>query len=244
MQIEELHLYLKSQLETINQIRNDINITQSRREELLKLAYQYYADTFQGLFKLSHIESYDWEYCSFKVYKDCIDKKFNDFEKQNIDKDIKDFYNSEIKKLENQENYFELSIIDKVTLKIVVEARYKKIEFLKSNLSELESSVFENLIDDFIDLGKISAKEKMVYLYKLGVLDFLLNEQPFISTGNGLASILCSILGEKKTTIQPIISAIVSDNITNKNHPFYTKSTEKKVNQHLIGIGFNPKKTI
>jgi hypothetical protein len=154
-----------------------------------------------------------------------------------------DFIKREIKSIDLLLSIWYLDLFDSSTLVQIRKSFDKRKKYLNTKLTELELPIFDSLNVDFIDLGKISAKEKMVYLYKLGVIGFLLKEQPFTSTGNGLASILCSILGENKKTIQPIISAIVSNNLTNKNHPLYTESTEKRVIQHLINIGFNPNET-
>lgn len=108
-------------------------------------------------------------------------------------------------------------------------------------MTELEVSSL--VIEDFIDLGKLNGTEKMIYLYQLGVLDFLLKKQPFRSTANILASVLCSVLELQQSTIQPVLSAIVSENLESNKHPLYTESTVKKVNQQLINIGFNPNET-
>ena len=95
---------------------------------------------------------------------------------------------------------------------------------------------------DLIDLSDTTAVEKIIYLEKLGVLDFLRNKQ-HIST-NGLASALSAITGEKITTVQPMLNAIFNKQAGQKNNPLESTNTVKKVKKHLNDIGFTLNETI
>ncbi|WP_158728929.1 MULTISPECIES: hypothetical protein [unclassified Flavobacterium] len=231
--IEDLHI-IKTSAETLK-----------NNEELIEVIKSHIFNISTQLFKTSKLENYYWNFCSFSVYENHYLNRLNAFllENDNDNFNESDFITREIKSIDLLLSIWYLDLFDSNTLFQIRKSFDKRKKYLNTKLTELESPIFDSLNVDFIDLGKISAKEKMVYLYKLGVIGFLLKEQPFTSTGNGLASILCSILGENKKTIQPIISAIVSNNLTNKNHPLYTESTEKRVIQHLINIGFNPNET-
>lgn len=211
--------------------------------ELIERIKHYIHDSSKELFIISKIENYYWEFSSFSVYESHYSNRLDEYLKENDNEEFSetDFIKKEISSFNSVEKKWHLDLFEKDTLSQIQNGFKKKKLFLDNRLNELESKVIDTT--DFIDLGKISAKEKMIYLYKLGLIDFLLEKQPFRSTGNNLASVLCSILEEGQSTIQPIISAIVTGNTLNRNHPLYTESTEKKVVSQLINIGFTPKET-
>lgn len=93
-----------------------------------------------------------------------------------------------------------------------------------------------------LDLSDTTAVEKIIYLEKLGVLDFLRNKQ-HIST-NGLASALSAITGENIKTLQPMLNPIFNKQAGQKNNPLESTKTVQKVKKHLNDIGFNLSETI
>ena len=123
---------------------------------------------------------------------------------------------------------------------------------LKGKISNNDSLIIEMFFDDInfesdkknnepeaIDLSDTSTTEKIIYLKKLGVLDFLKDQQPFLSSTNKLATVLSAITGAKPTTIQSMINPIFSKNIENKNNPLNSVKTVKKVEHRLIDIDYN-----
>lgn len=233
--------------EELNQAIEDLHLINSERIEatieLVKLIKQHIFSLSKELFISSKLENYYWEFSSFSIYEAHYSKRLENYLKENDNEEFSEsnFINKEINLFITLEEKWYLNLFEKDTLSQIQKAIKKKKRYLNGKLDSLDLEILDNT--DFNDLGKISAKEKMIYLYKLGVIDFLLEKQPFRSTANPLAAILSSILKEKQTTIQPIISAIVNGNLANKNHPLFTESTEKKINQQLINIGFNPKET-
>ena len=97
-----------------------------------------------------------------------------------------------------------------------------------------------------IDLSDTTATEKIIYLQKLGVIDFLRTKQPFLSSINSLATILSAITGVKPETkhIQSMLNPIISKEAGQKNNPLNSKNTVSKVEKQLINIGFNLNETI
>ncbi len=95
-----------------------------------------------------------------------------------------------------------------------------------------------------IDLSDATATEKIIYLQKLGVIDFLRKQQPFNTSVNSLATILSAITGEKSVTLQPMLNPMLSKKVVDKNNPMNSTKTVEKVESQLINIGFNLNKTI
>ncbi|SEA96569.1 hypothetical protein SAMN05443667_113106 [Flavobacterium gillisiae] len=107
---------------------------------------------------------------------------------------------------------------------------------------EQKGIIVNKLVESLLDLSDSTATEKIIYLQKLGVIDFL-RKKNNISI-NGLASALSAITGEKATTIQSAINPIISKDAGQKNNPLNTDKTVKKVEKQLINIGFNLDETI
>ena len=97
-----------------------------------------------------------------------------------------------------------------------------------------------------IDLSDTTATEKIIYLQKLGVIDFLRTKQPFLSSINSLATVLSAITGVHPETkhIQSMLNPIISKEAGQKNNPLNSKNTVSKVEKQLINIGFNLNETI
>jgi len=95
-----------------------------------------------------------------------------------------------------------------------------------------------------IDLSDTTATEKIIYLQKLGVIDFLRTKQPFLSSINSLATVLSAVTGAKTETIQPMLNPMISKEAGQKNNPLNSKNTVSKVETQLINIGFNLNETI
>ncbi|AWG20201.1 hypothetical protein FFWV33_01000 [Flavobacterium faecale] len=113
------------------------------------------------------------------------------------------------------------------------------IEYLKLKKKEINIKTIPTLA---FDLSDCTATEKIIYLQKLGIIDFL-RKNNHVSI-NGLASALSAITGEKPTTIQSAINPIISRDAGQKNNPFNSENTVQKVEKQLIKIGFNIDETI
>jgi hypothetical protein len=126
---------------------------------------------------------------------------------------------------------------------------YKILDFqdcMQDIVKELNKNVSNKgvTLPDFesLDLSDTTAVEKIIYLEKLGVLDFLRSKQ-HIST-NGLASALSAITGENIKTLQSMLNPIFNKQAGQKNNPLESTKTVQKVKKHLNDIGFNLSGTI
>ena len=119
-----------------------------------------------------------------------------------------------------------------------------KKEFLENELQLLQSKFKDNIEPEAIDLSDTSTTEKIIYLQKLGVIDFLKNKQPFLSSTNSLATVLSAVTGAKAGTIQSMINPILSKKVDDSNNPLNSKKAVERVEKQLINIGFNLNETI
>lgn len=96
-----------------------------------------------------------------------------------------------------------------------------------------------------IDLSETTATEKIIYLHKLGIIDFLRNKQPFQSSTNSLATVLSAITGINPETkhIQSMLNPIINKEAGQKNNPLNSQKTVLKIETQLINIGFNLNET-
>jgi hypothetical protein len=97
---------------------------------------------------------------------------------------------------------------------------------------------------EIIDLSNTKAIDKILYLHKLGVIDFLRKQQPFNTSVNSLATIFSAITGEKSGTLQPMLNPMLCKKVDDSNNPLNSKKAVDRVENQLIKIGFNLNKTI
>jgi hypothetical protein len=109
-------------------------------------------------------------------------------------------------------------------------------EFEKDEYQTHTKSIQEKKEDILIDYSQSKLTEKIIALNEAGVLDFLRNKEPFNFSVNSLAEFLSLCLGEKTTSIQSYINAIINNSDLSKS-PYNTTKTVEKVKQKLIQIG-------
>ena len=110
----------------------------------------------------------------------------------------------------------------------------ENINFLISERDNLNNDVKKE--ETLIDYSQSKLTEKILALNEVGVLDFLRNKEPFNFSVNKLAEFLSLCLGEKATSIQSYINAIINKSDQSKS-PYHTIKTVEKVKQKLIQIG-------
>jgi hypothetical protein len=116
-----------------------------------------------------------------------------------------------------------------------------EIERLKSKTTHNETIQPE---PEAVDLSNTRAVDKILYLHKLGIIDFLRGQQPFNTSVNSLATIFSAITGEKSGTLQPMLNPMLSKKVDDSNNPLNSKKAVERVKNQLINIGFNLNETI
>ena len=127
-------------------------------------------------------------------------------------------------------------------LETISKTKKRNIEYLERWITDNKSNNIK-VESPETDLSGSSVTEKIIYLHKLGVIDFLKNKQPFLSSTNSLAVILSAIINEKPGTIQSMINPILSKKVDDKNNPLNSPKPVAKVIKQLNDIGFNLNKT-
>ncbi|TWP31798.1 hypothetical protein ETU08_00390 [Apibacter muscae] len=91
---------------------------------------------------------------------------------------------------------------------------------------------------DYSDTNNV---EKIIFLHKLGVLEYLRNQEPFNHSTNLLAEYLSAVTGIKATTVQSYINPIINKNAQQNKSALHNPNTVNKVEQKLIKIGCKAK---
>ena len=121
--------------------------------------------------------------------------------------------------------------IDNGSIKIMLDI----IDDLRSNA--LNTINEDGFISDDMD-SNLSISEKIVYLQKLGIIDFLYSKQPFNTSINLLSTIVANLINSKTTTVQPYLNSMVKKDVVGKNNPLNTKKTVERVENKLNQINF------
>lgn len=133
-----------------------------------------------------------------------------------------------------------------LTLVKVLLTHNTRREFLEYKLHQLDESEKLERVDEFqqnqedsiLDYSKSTGTEKIIYLKKLGVLDFLKNKEPFNTSKNALATALSGMIGVPAGTIQSYINPINNPSVSQSNNPLNKASKVNKVITKLSDIGF------
>lgn len=114
----------------------------------------------------------------------------------------------------------------------------KKTKILIDSYNRNNINVNESLIDFSVTKGT----EKIIMLYKLGVLDYLRTKEPFNTSISSMAEALSGCTGMKSETIQSYINPIYSPDTLQKNNPLSKDKSVDKVIEKLTSIGFKQSK--
>lgn len=92
--------------------------------------------------------------------------------------------------------------------------------------------------EELIDYSENSFSSKVIFLEKLGVIEYLKNKPPFNTSVNSLANALSGVTGVKATTLQPMLNAMISKGTSEKNNPLKSVKTVNVVINKLTNIGY------
>ena len=186
---------------------------------------------------------------------------------KDLDKEIIDFY-LENKKYESLEDIrldyciFRAEINEIIKRKIgynIKKPTYKKRKIYKfflekdyhvedgSNDEDFNDAIYgiEDMFNSFsnnqLDLSDTSISGKIIYLERLGVIQYLKSLEPFNTSINSMASILSAVTGAKPTSIQPLLNGLLSQGVDNKNNPMKSIKTVTIIENKLLSIGFKRK---
>lgn len=136
-------------------------------------------------------------------------------------------------------------ILDEETIKKIEYSQKRKLDFLQFKKENIEGvNINQNQVKvtkeiELNDYSNNKIPERITILHELGILDYLIEKQPFNTANNKLAEILSSFMGEEQTNIQPYINPIFSKGVKQNKNPL-PKHTDN-VHIKLINMGMNPK---
>lgn len=114
---------------------------------------------------------------------------------------------------------------------------FSKIKNNDVNATKKSTELYDELVDDY----SVPLIRRIIYLEKLGVIDFLRNVRPFNTSVNSMANILGSIIDSKPSSIQPLLNPLFSNDRYNKNNPLNSNKNVLAVETHLMKIGYTLK---
>jgi hypothetical protein len=94
--------------------------------------------------------------------------------------------------------------------------------------------VYEELLEEY----NAPIVKRIIYLEKLGILEFLRKSSPFSTSVNMMANILGSIIDAKPSSIQPLLNPLLNGDVDNKNNPLLSKKNVLSVETYLTNIGY------
>jgi hypothetical protein len=128
---------------------------------------------------------------------------------------------------------------------------YKAWEIILNNPTIFEPIFLANAENEVkqpepeaIDLSDTTATEKIIYLHKLGVIDFLRTQQPFISVPDKVSQVISAFTGINIDTVRPMVRPIINNDFEDRKNPLNSQKPVNKVTKQLIQIGFNVDETI
>ncbi|TDW52502.1 hypothetical protein EV144_1011192 [Flavobacterium sp. 270] len=164
---------------------------------------------------------------------------------------LKENKETDVEEVENESKKFSKILNDLLTRKI---SDLPKDSRLRNNTMFqmfYEETVEENLdwyshendgelqqSDEIIDLSDTTSTAKIVFLEKLGIIDFLRTKQPFNTSVNSMATILSAITGAQASTIQSMINPMLRDDVSGKNNPMNSRKAVDLVEIKLAKVGF------
>lgn len=103
---------------------------------------------------------------------------------------------------------------------------------------KLERLPKPEIIADVLDLSDTDGKEKVIYLHELGILQFLKDQEPFVSSTYSLAQALSAVTGIPANTLVSYINPIFSKTTAQGNNPLNNTKKVERVKLALAKIGF------
>ncbi|AMO20738.1 hypothetical protein [Flavobacterium columnare] len=185
------------------------------------------------VFNASDVDNIFWEYCSFSVYKnkysERLEKLLDDNDKNNM------FEETFIEKEINTLNHLILNFTNTNYSSEIKNALDKKLKFL------LSKSVIKKNAESIEDYSDTNAKEKIVFLNDLGILEFLWKKYPKLSN-NKIAEVLSAITSVKASTIQSYTNPIYAGkNVSQEKNPLTDEELVLKVKMKLTRMKISDK---
>jgi len=209
----------------------------------LGCSFEVYKKTYNQRLKNYLAEFFDADEISFitdELDEGIYNYKFKEFYSDSFDSDTirsyeklkKQIHHSLKKRLEYLSHRAKENGIDLVYNEFENSTPEKEMYSLEPIKHSLETKKEKVLMD----YSNSKLTEKIIALNEIGILDFLKEKEPFNMSTNRLAEYLSLCLGEKASSIQSYINAIINKSDQTKS-PYNTVKTVKKIQNKLIKMG-------
>ncbi len=132
--------------------------------------------------------------------------------------------------------------IDQLGIEIEGFIYNRSIKIMLDIIIDLQSNALnainqDSFFSDDLELNR-SISEKIVYLQKLGIIDFLYKKQPFNTSLNLLSNIVGILIDSKTSTVQSYLNPMLKIDVVGKNNPLNNDKTVERVENKLNQINF------
>lgn len=145
------------------------------------------------------------------------------------------FFESELNKYELPA-YFKMQGV-LIEMKDHEKKKQEIYDFIKVKIAETK---FGRPVEEVeIDFSDAKPTEQIIYLQRLGIIDFLIKKQPFISSTNSLTTVLSAVTGIPVTSLGPLLRRTIQNDPADSRNPLYSSKAVLKVETNLKNIGYN-----
>lgn len=151
----------------------------------------------------------------------------------------------------------EIDLVNEQLDIIIGDTEYKLVEYIfegmadflyeideliryKENISKTDNLLHDEIEVDneLIDYSESNNISKILFLQKLGLIEYMRGLPPFNTSINSLANALSGVTGIKTVTVQPMLNAMLNEGTSDKNNPLKSTKTVNVVVNKLVNIGY------
>ncbi|NVK75009.1 MAG: hypothetical protein HWE24_16190 [Oceanospirillaceae bacterium] len=200
----------------------------------------------------SYVKKGEYFYgCPFNVYNKTFNSRLKEYIKNEDDLETIDFIKRELNRgissferpyMEKEMSYrIEASLRKRFDF-LSLKAKEENYEILIPDdtngfrLSKMDASSPD--IEIGADLTDLNIPKKVLFLYELGVIDFLKTKTPFNTNCNALSRVFSAITGEKTSSLNRNVAPIHSSDADNPRNPLNNQTNYSQVKHELNEIGY------
>ncbi|WP_420378809.1 hypothetical protein [Gilvibacter sp.] len=192
--------------------------------------------------------------CKFSIYEATYNDRLQEYLSEFEDYTPLSFIRYELE----EEGIFEIKYknVDEALNRQIKSSLQKRFEFLQDRAYELGyrlsavswdkyeleslTKAVDKLEDTYPDLFDSNAKQKIIYLQELGIIDYLRGISKFGISNHKLASLLSAITGEHTNTLQSYLNPINNNTVDQSNNPYENHKNVNHVRKMLSNLGLVP----
>ncbi len=212
--------------------------------------------------KLNHY----WLHCSYRTYKATIEERLKEYQNKYVDAEPIDFYKEELSiitapvsmdtlygfapdmrfRINEQSSLIGRHYLGNKIARDFNLAYEKKTKFLREKIDKIKNPPIkhtkpakeETPIQVDTDLVLTAMNQKIILLYRLGVIDSLKEKYTYLSL-HQIAGLIGKFTGLKQNTVYGWIQPIYNENNEQKNNPLNSDKGTKIIETYLKELGIH-----